>query len=120
MNGHDLQHFAEFRIDGPTINTRGKWLLIEINILCLAHIDHKDGNILDRLLGTFTNAFENDIPVYKYGNDPIADDRSFIGCLSLLTDIEPSIRVTRFGQPSADIKMLQASVEAEYRMREPS
>lgn len=116
---HDEVAFAELRLTGPRVTeqNKGYWCLeIDIDILIDQKMVKDDIYAYDRNIGTMLAGFTTDIAVFKLGNGADDDPSEQLGCLSLLPSATESIIVTNFGAPNKDIKMLQATIEASYRM----
>jgi len=114
----DENEFAELRIDGPFLKflIKGHYFLdIEINVLCQTHNDPRQHYKAQELVGVFTNAFRNIIPVYRYGNGPF-DDGSLLGCFHLQRDLRESIDINYYGIIRQDTRLLQTTIEAHYRL----
>jgi hypothetical protein len=113
----DEAEFAELRIDGPFISNPQKglyYLDVEINILCQTHLDPRRFYTAQVMVGTFTSAFTNQIPVYKYGDGPL-DDNSLLGCFHLIGRNQ-GVDVGYFGIVRSDTKIVQTTVEGHYRL----
>lgn len=109
------QSYCEFRIDGPHASelSRDFWELdIVINILVVTI--RTDGNIYqhETNVGVVFDAFINGITVKRYGPDSMIDDQSILGCLNK----REKIIVSNFGQVQNDMRMIQSTVEARYRL----
>lgn len=111
--------YAEFRLDGPytrKVSGSEKWYDIEINVLSTTHVEVSKTDDIEDINGIWLAAFEDAIPVYKFGNRP-GDDKSFIGCLVLQQQAGKAVHLNRFGQSNPDTRMIQTSVEGHYRMK---
>ena len=62
--------------------------------------------------------FKKTISVFRYGDGP-NDDDSFVGCLVLQQSLRgrKSVETNHFGLINLKDALLQATVEAEYRMQ---
>jgi hypothetical protein len=109
------QNYAELRHDGPrcTELSKGYWHIdVVVDILVVSKTNDQDIYTLERNLGLVQSAFTEDIPVFKYGDDP--SDQ--LGCLTLCPRPDEPIRTNNFGQVENDTRLRQASVDACYRM----
>jgi len=119
-SGKEVPYYAEFRVDGPGVRqlTKREYVWeIEINVLLHGAVDVRYSDEIEKMLGVFAAAFEDAIPVYRYG-DGVRDDQSQIGCLRLFSEKGEEVQVSRFGQANPDTKLTQASVDGRYRMRQ--
>ncbi len=111
-----VYNFAEYRQDGPFYNevNPDHWH-IDVVAAILVQIVQDDADIhkLERWSGIFASAFEQSICCYRYGDEQ-NDDGGQFGVLQL----KPGqlIRIDKFGQVQAATRILQASIEARYRM----
>lgn len=99
------------RINGPIYTEPSKdYFVIDvgINVLVTSIKDEADAHKVFRLCGIISRAYENQISVYKYG-----DDNSFVGCLIR----QDKIIITQFGAVEASTNVLQSTVESEYKMQ---
>ena len=113
----DETEFAELRIDGPFISNPQKkvhYLDVEINILCQTHLDPRRFYRAQVMVGNFVAAFENLIPVYRYGDGPFDDD-SLLGCFHLIGRNQ-GVQVGYFGIVRQDTKIVQSTIEGHYRL----
>jgi hypothetical protein len=111
-------YWAEFRFDGPTVedSTIGTFnLTCDINILITAFTCNDDYLIL-KLAGKFASAFNNNICVYKYGDED-DDDQTLVGTLQLYPSERNIIDVVHYGIISSESKQKRSSVEAKYTMK---
>jgi hypothetical protein len=112
---------AELRVNGPMIRQESKGyfrLDVDSNIL-LTDLMGGDGDNPYNLMtwaGTFQQAAERAIPVYRYGPDTSGvDDGSWVGCLTVRGRKEgPDL--FHFGQVSIDDRVRQAAVDTQHRM----
>lgn len=105
--------YVEFRFDGPSVNqlSRGYYRFdFRINILWSVIAGNKNLYLPQQLIGLIVSAMKN-ICVYKYGNDLVHDDDSFVGTL-----IEQLIKVNNFGIIRPDVNLMQGTVEVPYAM----
>lgn len=107
------QTYIEFRCNGPMMRELNKdwWkLVVEINIFIAVKFTD---NIYDihKVCGTVAAAFNNGIPILKYG-----DDDSFLGCMILDQQAGDNVVVTQLGQLNPDLLEMQATVEGYYCM----
>lgn len=115
---NDQEDFAELRIDGPFIITPHKdlhYLNIEVNVLLQSVMDPKDLYKIQRLIGIFLAAFTNKIDVFKFGDGPL-DDSTLLGCFKRQRDLKETIDVNYFGLIRQDTRIIQATIEAHYRL----
>ena len=113
--------FIEFRMDGPDKTELSKGffeLAIEINILVTKGQVDKEYHDIHQLVGTVQDMFKQTISVFRYGDRP-NDDDSFVGCLVLQQSLRgrKSVETNHFGLINPKDSILQATVEAEYRMQ---
>lgn len=118
---HNLENtdFIEMRWTGP------EWLQpsknqyvgeVVVNILVKAIKSDTDTHKIYRMVGIVEKAFESCIPIKKYGNNPIVDDREvIIGYLILTPDGGKDIRTEHFGVVSPSVPLIQSTVEGTYR-----
>lgn len=116
-NTYDLPEFVEFRMDGPSTEIPAKGERYEfVTINVLAQITQ--GRNLYRsqeVVGALAAGFTLTIPIYKLG-DESQDDGSKIGCLKLRRELDQLIDVNQFGIIKPDVKIIQYTIEASYRM----
>ncbi len=110
---------AEIRISGPdTQQLSGEYrLFVSVNVLLSSRFGGKQKNrhaILTNA-GLFHAAMSGAILVYKYGNT-LADDDSYLGCLTLRSGKNDSVRVVHFGQIDPTDKIKQSVIDARYEM----
>ena len=113
-----LQDYVELRVDGPYITeiARDQWqLYIEVNVLINSIMNDTNNHRIHTSAGLVGAAFEDAIPVYKYGSTG-EDDDSFLGCLVLQQDKKrrERIQISHFGQVAPNTKLLQATVEGHF------
>lgn len=116
-----FSEFIEFRMDGPDTTEVSKGyfeLRIEINILVTKGQVDGEYHEIHRLVGEVQNMFKKTISVFRYG-DGSNDDDTFVGCLVLQQSLRgrKSIETNHFGFVNPKDAILQATVEAEYRMQ---
>ncbi len=115
---NDQEDFAELRIDGPFILNPHKdlyYLDIEVNVLLQSVMDPKDLYKMQRLIGIFLAVFTNKIDVFKFGDGPL-DDSTLLGCFKRQRDLKERIDVNYFGIIRQDTRVIQATIEAHYRL----
>lgn len=108
------QNFAEVRLDGPDIDqpSRNQFFLnCTLNVLISHKMSPSDLYLPEKVLGQFEDGFTDTVSVYRYGNGP-DDDQSFLGCYVLQDPIETN----KFGIIDKDYRVVQVTLEAEYRM----
>lgn len=115
------KQFIEFRMDGPDNTELSKGffeLAIEINILLTQGQTDTSYHDIYELAGTVQDMFKKTISVFRYG-DRVNDDDSFVGCLVLQQNLRgrKSVETNHFGLINPKDAILQATVEAEYRMQ---
>lgn len=115
----DLENHAELRIDGPDYLNPSKGthhLDYEINVLVSVNMSEEDAYLIHRNLGIFQAAFTDKIDVFKYGTGP-DDNQALLGCLIIQDyDHNHKIKTAFFGQIEPRTRVLQATVEALYRL----
>lgn len=119
MNGRPVKGYAELRVTGPyyrAMSLSEGWYDIDINVLCSIPLKMTNADEIERLIGLYYSLMTPTIGVFKYGNGP-DDDGSQIGCLELLPQREGDVKVSRFGQANPDTQFIQATVEAQYRLK---
>lgn len=102
----------EIRFDGPYYKELSKnyWeVKFEVNILVQAVIGSSFLTI-HKGTGIAAAAFTDSIKIYKYGED-IDDDESLFDCSFSMG----KIIISHFGQLNPNEKILQASVEGQYK-----
>ena len=114
-----LQDFVELRIDGPRLTEVSKdcWLFrVEVNILITSIMNDTNYYRVQQNVG-ISQAGCIQIDVFKFG-DGVDDDGSFLGCFKLLQDkaSRDFLEANQFGQIDVATKILQATVEAHYKM----
>lgn len=110
--------YFEFRVNGPFINQtliNEYKVWITINILLANIINEQDQYTLNINQGKILAAFVPAIPIYRYGID-IDDDKSFFDCVILDPDAGEKIKVINFGQLSANVRVMESTIEATYQM----
>lgn len=112
-----LEKFFELRVDGPKATEESKdyWKLeVIVNILVMVAKVDDQNNIEDQYIGLASAALSSAINVYRYGKtaESILNDDSLLGCLKRMPVIEPH----RFGIIEPDTAIIQATVEARYKM----
>lgn len=110
----DEFRYVEYRFNGPNVNQLSKTYYafdFHINILWSVLIGKDNLYEPQRIIGLITVAMKN-ICVYKYGNDPIHDDDSFVDTLL----IQSPIIVNNFGIIRPDVNLMQGTVEVPYKM----
>jgi len=120
-NTRDLQNFFEFRMDGPTFKslTKGSYeAYIEVNLLVQAVLNDKDYHKIHNYVGLCATYLDGTLPIFIYKlGDGVSDDQSFIGCLDLLSGSGGErLVVAHFGIVDPKTRLVQASVEAHYRI----
>lgn len=118
-NTASLNEYIELRIDGPYYKELSKTyyqLDLECNVLCCAKRDNIDNHKIHRITGLISSLFKTDISVFKYGDGPDDNPTIFVGCLIRRDEKREEIVTSHFGQIDPDIPVLQATVEAHYRM----
>lgn len=117
----DQHDYFELRLDGPYINEVSKGLYqVDCTINALVCSIKNDENIytLDDNIGIVLKGFTKAIQVFQLNATTAVDGDGdplppiFEGCLVLQTPVG----VTRFGQIRSDERLMQAQVEASYRM----
>jgi len=110
--------FAELRMDGPFILIPQKglyYLDVEVNILLQAHPAPRELYNIHRIIGIFSRAFTNTIPIYAYGDEPI-DNGALIECLHLQRSLRESVNINNYGIIKEDTRLMQATIEGHYRL----
>lgn len=111
--------YLEVRIDGPLqrpCGSKDEYAFdVDVDILCSTTLDEKDIYAMQKLLGIASQALNQDISVFRYGNLEGTDDNSLVGCLQLKGKLG-GIHAHDFGQIEAVTKLIQGSVEAHYEM----
>ncbi len=102
-----IDKYLEFRLDGPIVkqyNNDYYELDYMLEIMWSITMTHDDFHEPQRLIGLITEAL-TDICVYN-------EDDSFLGTLIR----KNPIRTANFGQVNSDIKIMQGTVFADYRI----
>lgn len=106
------QDSFEVRMDGPMYSAPsiGSEIIdIHINVLITSIKDDADAHKIHRIVGIVGAAFTSSISIYKLG-----DARTtLVGCMILQ---DPGIDIIHFGLVQPTNNILQATVEASYRM----
>jgi len=110
---------VEIRISGPfTKEMSGEYkILVDVNVLLTSRFDGKQKNrhaILTNA-GLFHEAMDKAILIYRYGNT-ITDDDTYLGCLTLRSGKNDTLRVIHFGKVDITDKIRQSVVDARYEM----
>ncbi len=108
----------ELRVDGPTFTIPSKgcyWGRVEINILCNAPMKDDNFHDIHRMVGLAASNLGKAICVFRLG-DGLEDDQSFLGRLTLLQGEGDKLETNHLGQIGPKIKIVQAMVEAHYRL----
>jgi len=111
----DPPEYVELRVTGPTYSklTRNDYRLeIIINLLINVIKSEKDNHRIFRVSGIFEPVFDKLINIYKFGTGVDDNPLIKIGCLQLNSEIV----VTHYGQLTPDIKLLQSTIEARYKI----
>lgn len=112
--------YIEFRLNGPysTEISRDEWKLVfDVNILVCSIKDTKDIHRIYRNAGIVTSMFRGEIPIYKMGDGPEDNAAVLLGCAVLETEGRGGgIYVDHYGQIDPVLPVLQATVEAGYKM----
>lgn len=112
---------VEIRISGPFTReaSHSYYLLnVEANVLITSRFDgpdRKNRYTFAEIAGTFHEAMDAAIAVYRYGTGP-GDDQTLLGCLSPLTGKRDAVRVLHFGQMNATDELRQSLIDAKYVM----
>jgi hypothetical protein len=112
---------AELRVNGPFIRqlSAGYFRLdVDSNILLTDLMGGEEENTYNLMdwAGTFQQAAEKTIHVYRYGPDTAGvDDGSLVGCLTVRGRKEGS-DIFHFGQVSTDSRVRQAAVDTQHWM----
>lgn len=112
--------FLEFRMNGPRIREPSHNYFVfdvVINIAVQVGLDSYNAHKFQRAFGWAQSMFRPCIPVYKYGDGPQDDRTALLGILTLKNSREIDIvNSLQLGQPDPVMKLMQATVEARYRM----
>ncbi len=116
----DAPDKCEVRITGPFTRelSRGYFQIeVLVNVLFTSlYEEQKNQYAILQKIGTFHEAMDGAIAVYKYGEGPDDDETQLIGCLSPVTGRSDSVRVIHFGQLDPTTRLKQSMVDARYRM----
>jgi len=113
-NTNDEFEYIEFRFNGPSSNEVSKNYYrfdFDINILWSMLIGKQGLYRAQTIIGLIIAATKN-ICVYKYGNDTVHDDGSFVGTL-----INGKSIVNNFGIIRPDVNLMQGTIETPYTMQ---
>lgn len=105
--------WMEVRIDGPFYNqiSRNFWeVVLEVNHVVSVLMDEEDLYVYDKVIGLAQGAYQNCIPVYKYGSGPDDDDT---GLFELIRSERP-LDTVQYGQVDEKTRLIQGSVTGEY------
>ncbi len=111
----DDQVWAELRVDGPTSENYeyASWQFdFSVSLLITAFCG-SDDYLIDRLVGAFGTALDQDICVYKYG-DGLEDDGSQFTVLQQYPADAHKVDIIHFGLVAAESKFKRAMVESSY------
>lgn len=112
---NSFQSWAELRLTGPRYKELSKGCYsyeVDINLLISQKSDLEDTYAIHKKVGIFAKAINNQIPVYKYGDD----DDSLIGCLILRDDVPRSVDIVQWGILDASSDIYQTSIDGFFRM----
>jgi hypothetical protein len=115
---NEEKDYAEVRFDGPYAHeeSRSFWVLdLEINVLVSSIPDEKDAHRIYKNVGKVAAAFERFIEVFRYGDNP-GDDSTLLGCLIIKQSQNQTIFISHFGKIDPKVNLIQATVEAHYKM----
>ena len=110
--------YAEVRYTGPAAKqiTKTRFRLEVIVNVLLNCVKDNDNHKIFRMCGTVEKAFEPCIPVYKLGNGVDDNPNEHIGDLYLILNGNRDIETSHFGQPDPAVKIMQSTVEGNYRV----
>ena len=114
----DTETKFELRVDGPTftIPSKGCYLgRVEVNILCNSVMKDDNFHEIHRMVGLAAQNLGKAICVFRLGNG-LEDDQSFLGRLTLLQGGGDKLETNHLGQIDRKTKIVQAMVEAHYRL----
>lgn len=110
---------AEVRVNGPFTQELSKnyfRLYVDVNVIVFSQMGGSANTFaLDDNLGSFFDAMDSVIPIYRYGTGP-DDDSSLLGCLSPRPGVKDAVRVLHFGQIDKDTRLKEGMVDARYQM----
>jgi hypothetical protein len=112
----DQIKYVEIRVNGPRYKELSKGyhqFHIDVGVMCSAYIG-SDIHELNKLVGLYQSKMIP-IDVKKFGNLS-GDDQSYIGCLELRDDVDPSVDTISYGQTEAEKRLMQTSVEGFYEL----
>lgn len=112
-------NYFEFRANGPYMWEKSKdwWeFQVTINILVVHKRNEKSIHTLYNTIGVVAAAFEKGIGMFRFG-DGDDDDSVKFGCMQLCTDKDNAIQIDHLGPVNADVKEMQAMVQATYYMQ---
>jgi hypothetical protein len=117
-NLRNLQAWAEFRINGPSVTPKpgGTYQLDSIiNVFLMVKQDPLDLDVAAKIAGHFQSIF-GDFSVYKYGSgpddSPDQNNPEFVGCMVL----QGEIIYTNFSVVDNDLKLEEGAVAARFSM----
>lgn len=116
-----LSEWFECRVEGPSIieHSEGEFEVnCGVNVLIVVNrSENQNAYRPSQLCGIAAAGFTVHIDVLKLGpSSDGANDGSLIGCLTLAPGDGERIITSYFGLINAETKLVQASVEAHYRM----
>lgn len=110
------QDFAEFRMDGPRItelSAKELRVWVAVNIVVQHTQVEDDLHGIQRSFGLILEAFNRQIPIFKYGNG-VDDDQSQLTCVNLINRKPDDIQVNNFGIIDKNLGLQQGTIEAHY------
>lgn len=116
-------NYYELRVDGPYIDElSSNTYAVDCTINTLVCAVKNDSNIytLEDNIGKVLKGFTNSFTVYQLGDTELLDGNGdplppiVEGCMVIQPN--SAISVTKFGQIRSDLRLMQAQVEASYRM----
>lgn len=108
----------ELRVDGPyfTELSKGSYLVeVDVSILVQVLKDAKDAHLMQKTVGTVATML-TDIQVFMYGSGIQDSPTTSLGCLQLLQDGRDRTAIHHYGQMDPSVRLMQASVDAKYKM----
>lgn len=106
--------YCEVRLDGPDLDEKAKdqyFLDCTMDLLINHKLDTKNLYGPELVIGQFQAAFKHCIDIHRLGDLPVDDD-SFVGSYILQGPIE----INKFGIIDKDVRLVQATLSAPYRM----
>ena len=111
--------YAEFRLNGPFYKELSKdywYITIDINVLVITLTDPKDAFKCERNIGKVCRMFDDKFSVFKLGDEP-QDTKQFLECAIMeMEGLTGGIQTFHYGKVDPTVAVVEASVEATYKL----